>query len=70
MIASSVASPTASSVSNQSVSPSIWPMSMISSAGVVPAPAMAEMTFQLAIDVVWMAELNASSWVNTVGQSS
>lgn len=35
-----------------------------------PPSAMAAMTSQLAMAVVWMAELYASSWLNTVGHLS
>ena len=43
---------------------------MFSSTGIEPAPEIALMTFQSAIVVVWMSELCASSWLNTVGHLS
>src|SRR6478752_115557 len=66
-IAASVASPTASSVSSQLVSPAICATLVMLSACREPTPAMAEMTSQSATVVVSMAESNASSWLNTVG---
>lgn len=69
-MAASVASPTASSVSDQLESPTMCEMLTTWSAPTEPDTAMAEMTSQLAIAVVWIPELNVSSWLNTVGNRS
>ena len=60
-IAASVASPTASSARNQNSSFSSCTMLTMFSAYLSPAPAIPEMTSQLAMDVVSMAEFAVSS---------